>query len=282
MTHPRRLPTVIALAGALVLTSFAACAGTPGRAIEIAVLARARPAAEGAPLGDFTTSTGWHVTLDAAHVALSALRVQPADGSLATLRAQPADGSLATLGVQSAEGSLAALGRVLVPIAHAHGGHGAEGAGVRAELLGAMDVDALAPASIELGVARGTAGPAGTLALELGRFGDAGAAVATLSGRAERDGVVVELAGELALGEGELGVEGLPLEAELDADGALVLELRVDRWLDQARFERLAPAGDAGISMVRAGDQVSLAWALGLRDPHAFTGTWEPRSEDQE
>lgn len=251
----RRLPTVIALACALVVTSFAACIATPGRAVEIAVVARARAASEGATLGDFTTSTGWRVTLDEARVALAAVRVLPADDALA------------------------ALERVLVPIAHAHGGHGASDLAARAELIDAMEIDALEPSERELGVGHGTAGWASTLELELGRLSDTMAMVATIAGRAERDGIIVELAGELSIAEGELAVAGLPLEVDVDDGGTLVLEVRVDRWLDQARFERLEESADGAPVVVGAGSQVALAWQLGLRDPRAFAGVWESGGE---
>jgi hypothetical protein len=240
----------------LAAGSMVACDGTPGRVIAFTVLLEGR-AAPGEALGAFTTSTGWRVELQEARVGLAALRVRSAPPAL-----------------------LAALGQVLVPRARAHGGHGAEDTGVRGELLGPLALDTLAPAPVPLGVAAGSAGPASTFELALGGLG-AGDLVSTLRGRATRGEVVIDFEGALAL-PGGLAVEGLPLDAGLEEGGTLRLVVRADRWLDAAHFERLAPAATGrGPRRIESGDQVALAWWLGLRDPEAFAGTWEPAVEEE-
>lgn len=231
----RRALSTASLALALLAASFAACAGTSGRPISLALIAEPRGPTS------FRTSAGWDVVLEEARVGLRALRVERGDDALA-------------------------LSRVLVPVARAHGGHGVA-AGVRAELLGPFEIDALASEPIELGTAVGSSGLAGAVELELGALGSP-SVVAWVRGTASREGADVAFAGQLELERGLL-VRTSPLEIVLD-EGALRLVLRADRWLDQARFESLEsgeidPAG-----------QVALAWSLGLREAQAFAVVWEP------
>lgn len=237
----RRLLSTACVALALLALSFAACAGTSGRPIAVAVIADARGPST------FRTGTGWDVTLDEARLGLHALRVEPIE-------------------------EVPVLARLLVPVARAHGGHGVE-AGVRAELLGPLELDALAPAPVELGVASGSSGPAGAIDLELGALGSPDV-VARVRGTARRDGEEIAFAGELAVGGG-LAVRTAPLDAVLD-EGALRLVVRADRWLDQARFESLSAEG-----VIDPAGQVALAWSLGLRDAQAFDVEWEPAGGDE-
>ncbi|AKF06558.1 hypothetical protein DB32_003707 [Sandaracinus amylolyticus] len=209
---------------ALSVLAVLACAGTSGRAVVFPVVARASAPAT------FTTSTGWDVVLDEASVTLRALRVLAAD-----------DDALSQL--------------LSSPVARAHGGHALE-RGVRAELLGPIELDALAPEPTEIGIAHGSAGPARAIDLELGESD----VVARVRGVATRGDEQVVIAGELVV-PGGLRLEGLPLDASIDELGALHVSISVDRWLDQARFDEASYA---------------LAWSLGIRDARAFVVTWDP------
>ncbi|UJR80832.1 hypothetical protein [Sandaracinus amylolyticus] len=219
----RRPLAVLSIALSLVALSFVACAGTSGRTVTFPVVARASAGPT------FTTSTGWDVALDEAFVTLRALRVLAAD-----------DEPLARL--------------LFVPVARAHGGH-ALARGVRAELLGPIDLDALDPEPVEIGIAHGSAGPARAIDLELGESD----LVARVRGVARRGDQEVSFDDELVV-PGGLRLEGLPLDATVDELGALQVSIAVDRWLDQARFED---------------DAIALAWSLGVRDARAFVVIWD-------
>lgn len=253
-----RMPGLIALACAIAIAPFAACVGTPGRAIEVPVIARSIAAAGARAPGSWVTPDGWTVTLSRARLELAALRASPSDATTASLWL---------------EGARAAL----LPVARAHGGHGASDLAARAELIGAMEIDALAAGELPLGVASGTAGPASTASIELGSLAGIDGVAAEVAGVATRDGASVAFEGALPLSEAEIErtIAGLPLDAELDASGRLALELRVDRWLDQVIFERLVPRADGAPVVIASGSQAALAWQLGLRDARAFTVVYE-------
>lgn len=247
----RRVPSTLALGAALSITTFAACAGTPGRAVELVLASEPRSATT------FTTSTGWTVTLNEARLAIEAVYVYPPDDAMAALQ------------------------RALVPVAHAHGGHDPlTGTAVRAELLEPFTLDALAAS--EIGVLHGTAGAASELSLVLGAAGDdTHGHHAWARGEAIRDGITIAFEGGIDVDPTSLAVliehvviEGSPT---LDDRGRLVIDVHADRWLDQAHFDRL-PVDDAGHASFDSTDQPGVALSLGARAVTTYGARYEPET----
>lgn len=245
-----RAPSTLALGAALSLLTFAACAGTPGRAIELVL------ASEPRSTSSFTTATGWSVTLSEARLAIAAVYVYPPDDAMAALQ------------------------RALVPVARAHGGHDPlTGAAVRAELLEPFTLDALMEAP-EIGVLHGTAGAASELTLVLGEAGDdTHGHHAWVRGEATREGTTIGFEGGIDVDPTSLAtlVEHVVIEGSpsLDDRGRLVIGVRADRWLDQARFDRLT-VDDAGHASFGTSDQPGVALSLGARAVTTYGARYEP------
>lgn len=247
----RPIASILGVTLALSLASLAACGTTSGRAIAFPV------EVTGAALEPFVTTTGWLVTLEQASLSLGPLYVYAPE-----------------------PGSVACLARALVPLARAHGGADpfAERE-LRAELLEQHVIDALDGAPQPLGMATGSEGDSRDLVIALDPPSEpAGAShgrTLWVSGLAERDGATIAFEGGLDLPDEGLSrfVEGIPLAAHLDERGTLAIEVRAERWLDDAQFDRIE-AGDGDRAVIADGDQVSLAWKLGARHPDAYTARW--------
>lgn len=250
----RLLPTLLLGLG-LATLSAAACGTTPG-APAAATLVLAPSTAS------FTTATGWSITLDEAWLVPSALYVYAPDGD-----------------------TMASLARVLVPVAHAHGGHDPFGARrVRLEWLGPRALDLLARGRVEIGVLDGSVGPTSDATLAFGVLPDDLAAStgpsrghhAFVAGTATREGQTIAFEGGLDLaGDGTQPlIEAIAIDARVEAEGELAMTVDLARWLDEAQLDRLP---DAEVRVLAPGTQPAIAWSLGLRDPRAYPLTYEPQ-----
>ena len=247
----KKLVSCLSLALAMSLGSLSACGTTPGRAIAFAV------EVAGADLPPFVTSTGWQVTLEEASISL---------GPVYVYAPEPAP--------------VVALSRALVPLARAHGGTDPFGQReLRAEILEQHPIDALDGAPQPLGIAVGSEGDSSDLVLALApphAPSDAShGRTLWIAGLAEKDGALVPFEGGLDFPDEGLArfVEGVPIAAHMDSLGTLRIELHVERWLDQAHFDRLEMRG-GDRATITDGDQVSLAWRLGARHPDAYGARW--------
>jgi len=215
----------------------------------------------------FATDTGWQVTLEEARVALeSVFAIAPPEESA---------------------GAIARLERLLVPVAHAHGGHDeAGGLRVRAELLEPSVVDLLAGSSARLGNVSAEAGDVSTIKLELAhpdtRLPESMHGFqAYVRGSAERDGERISFAGGLhvAAEEPARRIE-TKVKFALSEGGALTLATHGQVWLRDAEFDRLPEAAAADQAReITPDSQVGRAWAIGVRDPDAFDLTWTARKD---
>jgi hypothetical protein len=213
----------------------------------------------------FTTDTGWQVTLDEARVGLdSVFAIAPA---------------------AEKQGAVAFLSHLLVPVAHAHGGHDdASGLRVRAELLDPVVVDVLADGPERFGSLPGEAGEVATIKLELARpDSDLPDSLhgfqAYVRGVAEKNGEQVPFAGGVHIADDEPSrrVE-TAVKFELSEGGTLTLAVSAAEWLREADFDRLPEADDADRE-ITADSQVGRAWMIGVRSPAAFEVTWKPRKD---
>jgi hypothetical protein len=245
----------------VLILSCACGADTAGQTISIGWMV-ASPADESK---SFTTDTGWDVTLDEARVGLdSVFAIAPA---------------------AEKQGAVAFLSQLLVPVAHAHGGHDdASGLRVRAELLDPLVVDVLADAPERLGSLPAEAGDVATIKIELARpDSDLPDSLhgfqAYVRGLAEKDGERVPFAGGVHIADDEPSrrVE-TPVKLELSEGGTLTLAVHAAEWLREAEFDRLPEADDADRE-ITADTQVSRAWVIGVRSPAAFEVTWKPRKD---
>ncbi|HET6339401.1 MAG TPA: hypothetical protein VFG30_39570 [Polyangiales bacterium] len=214
----------------------------------------------------FTTDTGWDVTLDEARVGLdSVFAIAPASDS---------------------KSAVAWLSELLVPVAHAHGGHDdANGLRVRAELLDPMVVDVLADAPTKFGDQPGEAGDIATIKIELARPGSdlpdsLHGFQAYARGVAEKAGVRIPFAGGLHIADAEPArrVE-TQVKFALSEGGALTLAVHADEWFRDAEFERLSEADGDADRQINADSQVGRAWAIGVRSPAAFDVTYKTQKD---
>lgn len=217
--------------------------------------------------GRFETLTGWDVRLEEAHIALGAAYFQQNPALLAQLRDS------------------------ILPPAHAHPGHDFFAGGeVRAEWLGQVVFDALDDRPTWIRGVRGIAGSvrSWTLIVEPPRPDTDGAGVlegyrAYVVGEATRDGLTVAFEGGLETLDtqqsdtGGVRFEGLPIDAELTSGTAVMVDVDVRTWLDEADFERLLDEDGAclevspnGRCTITADSQVHNAWVLGLTTRRAF------------
>ncbi len=257
MRHP---PFVFGVTLCVALTLFAACGVTRGEP------ASAELALEGGG-GRFTTATGWDVVLDEARLVIDGLHVFAPAGDAS-----------------------AALERVLwlgPSVALAHGGHDDFGGrATRIEWLGPALLDLLGEGPTPLGPMSGSVGATDGATLA---FGPLPADLATASGPThghhaflrgtasrEVDGApeVVRFEGGLdfTVGGTEHLIEAIAMTDRVEPEGRFTLSFELSRWLDQARFERLA-AGDP--ALITPSAQVGIAWDLGLRDPMGIHLTYE-------
>lgn len=243
--------SILALALALVAASFAACGTTSGRPITVSLFAEGD--------GDtFTTATGWTVTLTDAHLVMGPVYVlSPIETTLRQVLA--------------------------MPVALAHGGHDDfAGRTVRAEWLEQADVDLLAVERTALGLADGSAGPAGDVTIDLDPPHPSIAEAtrghhAWIAGAARMEDFTVEFEGGLDIPDEGLSrrVEGVIASGEYDEGGEVTITVHVSSWLDQMHFERLdAPA--SGPREITAGSQPYAAWYIGARTSSAFSSTYVP------
>jgi hypothetical protein len=255
----KRTLATLSLGASLSLISSVAC-GTTAGAPATASLRLATST------GSFTTSTGWTVALDEAVLVLGSTYLYAPDGDTTAL-----------------------LREVLLPVAHAHGGHDPFGTRpVRLEWLGPASLDLLEGVPGELGVMEGSVGVStdATLAFAAleGALADpsgasrahhawiAGTATRTVEGSTE----VVAFEGGLdfATGGTENLVEAVAADAMVSTEGTWTLQVDLARWLDQARFERLPDAETP--RPIAPTSQVGIAWDLGLRDPASYLWRYEP------
>lgn len=246
------------------LTFFAACGTTSGQPATATL--RLAPST-----GTFTTSTGWEVVLDeAVLVPSSAYFYAPSGDTMASVGEHVRDA-------------------LLVPVAHAHGGHDSFGTRpVRLEWLGPESLDLLGAETIEIGAMDGSVGASMEVTLAFDTL--AGALLDTrspsrghhawLAGTATRrvDGTTetIEFDGgfDFAAGGTENLIEAIPAAANVRASGDWTLRVALSRWLDRAHFDRL-PETASGPRAITSGTQVGIAWDLGLRDPRDYELTYE-------
>jgi len=242
-------------------TSVCACGGeTEGKVVPLMIAVEPEPD-DGAALGEFTTSSGWHVQLTQAQLGVAALY-------------------LYTPRREQEPSAVAQLLDLLVPVAHAHGAFDPlNGRAVRAEYRDLVALDLLGDGVQELGEVSAEAGPSDGLSLELvGPGDDLPEALhghsAWVAGEAERDGVTVRFEGGIDLpDQGAIRrVESVESNVQIDEGQTLLLRVHPSRWLLEADFSRLAPpAGEDGPSAITAEDQVGRAWYIGVRNPAAFS-----------
>lgn len=246
---------------AFVLLAAAACdAGTSGRLAEVSFSASAL-AESGAPLGVFSTDTGWSVVLTEAKLVLGGVYVFSPD---------PAE--------RSALASLFAP-----PLARAHGGvDPLAGRTVRAQWLEPFVLDALSTTVVDLGADLAEVGEADALELRLVPPPSALAAatsghVAYVAGTATKGAVTVDFAGGLDVPDvgTQRRIESIAFDATLDDGGRVALGLRVATWFRGVHFDRLPPADPAsGIAPLAAGSQPYEALRLGIRNPLSYEASY--------
>jgi hypothetical protein len=245
----KRPLSVLFLALGLTSTSFAACGTTSGRAITMNLFAEGD--------GDtFTTTTGWTVDLTDAHVAMGPVYV------LAPVTT--------------------VLRELVMPVAFAHGGHDDfSGRSVRAEWLEQLAVDLLATERTSLGTADGSAGPAGSVIVDLEP--PTGSNVtpvhghhAWIAGTATRGEEVIAFEGGLDIPDEGLSrrVEGIPASGDFDTDGELTITVHVSSWLDAMHFDRLPEPASGETRVIASGVQPYTAWYIGARSSSAFSTTY--------
>lgn len=253
-------------AAGLALALVACASGTDGRivAARFAVQAEAEP---DRALGEFETATGWTVTLDRAELALSAVYAFAPD---------------------ERPDVVAQVSRLLVPVAHAHGGHDPlTGKRVRAEWIEPVVVDLLDGELRVLGEVDAEAGAIDTVAVDLAAPGadvavDLGGRQIRVSGEARRGGERIAFEGGLRVpGDGlTRRVEARAPAIELDQGDTLVLGLRPSVWLRDAAFDRLADAGAGEPRAITAESQVGRALFLGARSPDGLSLSLAPEDLD--
>jgi hypothetical protein len=215
---------------------------------------------------EFVTDTGWQVQLEEAHLGIEAVF------AIAPSADQP--------------GAVARLSRLLVPVAHAHGGYDdANGRRVRAELLDLIALDALADAPDELGVESAEAGAIETIKIELVRTRDKLPSslhghAAWARGSAEREGTRVSFEGGVSFADQEPArrVE-TRAKFSLSEGGTLRVGVRPSEWFRHAEFDRLPEAADGAPRAITSGDQVGRAFQIGARSPAAFEVSWQTRED---
>lgn len=243
--------------------------GTGGRPIQFEMRLDTTPSFEEASHA-FDTSTGWHVKLEQAFIAIGPVYVYQNPPSLAQVDAEP--------GRTLAKG----LWDALVPSAYAHAGdEHFFGGEVKGEYLGQIAFDVLAPNGVRIPDVPGTLGRAQSASIWLapprtsiqGNGNALRGHHAYVVGTAEKEGFVVPFEGGLDIeNEGtKQRIDGIPLDIQLDDGAVLTLVLHPQAWFDAAHFDQLSEKNQAGRYVITPDSQVRTAWFLGARGFSAFT-----------
>lgn len=246
----KRARTILFLTFAMTAVSFAACANTPGRAIELMLFAQGDGGAS------FTTRAGWDVVLTEARLAM---------GPVYVLAPRPS-----------------ALRRLLsIPTAYAHGGADEYATlGVRCEFLEQVSLDLLATEPTLLGMGYGSAGAIGDAEVDIDPP-DASIAAPThghqawVAGTATMGGTSIPFEGglDIALLTISRRVQGIPASGTVDDGSRITITVHVRSWLDEMHFDRLAIPATGTTRELVAGTQPYDAWILGARTSTAFAVT---------
>lgn len=242
--------------------------GTGGRAIQFDLHITSSPA-------EFTTSTGWHVKLEQAFVAIGPIYVYQNPPPLADNRVVPD------------QNWRERFSNMLIPSAHAHAGdEHFFGGEVKGEFLGQVSFDVLNANGVDLRDVPGTLGRAQSASIWLAppRTSIQGQASALhghhayVVGTAEKDATVIPFEGGLDIeNEGtKRRVDGIPLDMQLDDDRRLTFIVHPRSWFDAAHFDRLAEKNTAGRYVITPESQVRAAWFIGARGFSAFTTETSP------
>jgi hypothetical protein len=243
--------------------------GTGGRPVQFELqLETASPSER--PIGEFLTSTGWHVKLEQAFIAV---------GPLYVYQNPP---PLAHIGVEQGKTFPERFWNFLIPNAHAHAGdEHFFGGEVKGEYLGQIAFDVLNPAGVRLSDVPGTLGRAQSMSIWLAppRTSIQGNASALhghhayVVGTATKEGVMVPFQGGLDIeNEGtKQRVDGIPLDMQLDDGALLTLTIHPQAWFDAAHFDMLSEKNDEGRYVITPASQVRTAWFLGARGFLAFS-----------
>lgn len=235
--------------------------GTGGRPVEFELYVRAT-SREG-EIGAFVTSTGWHVKLDQALIALGPVYVYQNPPSLALF-------------------APSRLLDFLIPSAHAHAGdEHFNGGEVKGEYLGQIAFDVLDPQGVRISDVPGTLGRVQSASIWLAPprasiLGNAPALRghhAYVVGKAEKEGVFINFEGGLDIeNEGtKRRVDGIPLDMILDDGAPLTFLVHPRAWFDAAHFDMLSEKNDQGRYVITPDSQVRTAWFLGARGFSAFS-----------
>lgn len=243
--------------------------GTGGRPIQFEMQLNTAPSlAE--DLYTFDTSTGWHVKLEQAFIAI---------GPVYVYQNPP---PLAKLDVEDRRSLPNRFWDALVPNAYAHAGdEHFFGGEVKGEFLGQIAFDVLNPGGLRLPDVPGTLGRAQSASIWLappktsiqGNGNALHGHHAYVMGTAEKDGSIVPFEGGLDIeNEGtKRRVDGIPLDIQLDDGFVLTFTLRPQMWFDAAHFEQLSEKNEQGRYVITLESQVRTAWFLGARGFSAFT-----------
>ncbi len=252
----KRHPTAAALlfvASASVASAHCALDDTTGRQrVSFDVVARGLRA-------EADTSTGWHVRIESAYVALGPVRWFEGEALFGALRRLVAPG-----------------------VAWAHPGHYVPG-GALADVMERRVVDLLAPSGVAIGRATGVSGEVGSAHLELHPADDGtlgardllrGGSLA-LRGTATRGGVTVRFEAAPRL---VLNIEGVPARATLDGSpGAFEVGIDLAALVDRADFAELPrPALPGAAVVIPEGSQPANALFRGAASGASYRLTWRP------
>ena len=260
------IPRLLSCTAGLLFVAAACDSGTSGRLGEVSLTASSL--AEGsAPLGVFTTDTGWSVVLTEAKLVLAGVYAFAPD---------PAE--------QAALASLFAPGLLAPGLARAHGGvDPLANRKVRAQWLDPLVFDALSAAPVELGPELAELGATDALELRLAPppaelAPETQGHVAYVAGTATRGATTIDFQGGIDVPD--VGttrrIESIAFEATLAAGGVVSLGLRPATWFRGVELERLpAPDPSTGVTALVAGSQPYEALRLGIRNPLAYEASYE-------
>jgi hypothetical protein len=250
---------LVGFAAALVHCDMAS--GTGGRPVEFELHLRAGSSRGEA--GSFETSTGWHVKLERAFIAIGPVYVYQNPPPLAFF-------------------APARIHDFLIPRAHAHAGdEHFNGGEVKGEYLGQIAFDVLDPQGVRISDVPGTLGRVQSASIWLAPprtsiLGNAQALHghhAYVVGSAEKDGLLIPFEGGLDIeNEGtKRRVDGIPLDSVLDDGTHLTFVIHPRAWFDAAHFDMLSEKNDQGRYVITPESQVRTAWFLGARGFSAFS-----------
>lgn len=277
MKHSLRVAVVVASS---IGTVVACGAGTGGAAVTVDIDVVGNAAAQ----QPFTTSAGWTITLNDAHVAVGPFYLQKNPPPLASLWSAP-------------RVMLATLSSLVVPSAHAHAGDNQfNGGDVLAELTEYVVLDVLSDTPRTFTSLAAIAGEARSLEAQLPALADIsstasdGAAndVAALHGHqayvtgtavgvdADGNDVVVEFVGGTSPeSDARRRVQGLPLDVRVALDSRIHIVVDPRSWLDDIDFSSLNDSDDDGVVEIVEGEPAAAAWSSALRSRRTFSLTIE-------